>query len=130
MGIIGLIVLVLLPDRFITYLPVPRKRKKVGWIALMLGIALIVCGFGLLSWVHSSPEWKTAYELAEAGYQYKPGTDNIEIERLSWYNWLLYHPVAAGFLIFFGSCLIVASPFILFYRRKKPQPESAHEGET
>ena len=126
LGIIGLIVLVVLPDKFpvpVDRLPVPRRRKIVGWISLMLGFALIVCG-GTFSWAHSraqsSPEWKGKIEMAEAFYQYKPGTDNIEIERLSWYNWLLYHEDAAAFLIFFGGCLIIASLVMLGYRRKKP----------
>ena len=44
LGIIGLIVLVVLPDKFQSLMPVPRMRKIVGWISLMLGIALVVWG--------------------------------------------------------------------------------------
>ena len=100
----------------------------MGWISLMLGIALIVCGFGLLSWVHSSPEGRTAYELAENGFQLIEGTDRFE--PISWYNWLLYHIAPPGFPIVLGGSLIFASLVMLLYRRKKPQPEIAHEGET
>ena len=46
LGIIGLIILVVLPDKFQSLMPVPRMRKIVGWISLMLGIALVVWGFG------------------------------------------------------------------------------------
>ena len=130
LGIIGLIVLVALPDKLpvpVDRLPVPRKRKIVGWISLMLGLALIVCG-GAFSLAHSSPEQRAAYNLAEYGFQLIEGTDRFE--PISWYNWLLYHEDAAGSLIFFGGCLIIASLVMLGYRRKKPQPESAHEGET
>ena len=77
-GIIGLIVLAVLPDKFSVYLPVTRMRKKVGWISLMLGIPLIVCGFGLLSWAHSSTERKLAYELAKNSIQLIEGTDRLE----------------------------------------------------
>ena len=131
LGIIGLIVLVVLPDKLqvpVARLPVPKMRKKVGWISLKLGIALIVCGFGLLSWVHSSPERRTAYELAKHGFQLIEGTN--QFEPISWYNWLLYHEAAAGFPIFLGGCLIFASLVMLLYRRKKPQPEITSEGET
>ena len=106
-----------------------KMRKKVGWISLKLGIALIVCGFGLLSWVHSSPEWITAYELAKHGFQLIEGTN--QFEPISWYNWLRYKEAPAGFSILLGGCLIFASLVMLLYRRKKkPQPKSAHEGET
>jgi hypothetical protein len=136
LGIIGLIVLVVLPDKLqvpVDKLPVPRMRKKVGWIALMLGIALIVLGFGLLSWAHSSrvqssPERRAAYELAKNGFQLIEGTNRFE--RISWYNWLRYKKDAAVFSLLLGGCLIVASLVMLLYQRKKPQPESAHEGET
>ena len=134
LGIIGLIVLVALPDKLpvpVDRLPVPRKRKIVGWISLMLGLALIVCG-GAFSLAHSraqsSPEQRAAYKIAEYGFQLIEGTDRLE--PISWDNWLLYHEDAAGSLIFFGGCLIIASLVMLGYRRKKPQPESAHEGET
>ena len=125
LGIIGLIVLVVLPDKLqvpVARLPVPKMRKKVGWISLKLGIALIVCGFGLLSWVHSSPEWITAYELAKHGFQLIEGTN--QFEPISWYNWLRYKEAPAGFSILLGDCLIFASLVMLLYRRKKPQPES------
>ena len=102
LGIIGLIVLVVLPDKFQSLMPVPRMRKIVGWISLMLGIALIVWGFGARSWLkaqersyaHFSLEQKTSYNLAKAGFLYIPETDAFE--PLSWYKRCQYSKGAAA----------------------------------
>ena len=125
LGIIGLIVLVVLPDKFQSLMPVPRMRKIVGWISLMLGIALVVWGFGARSWLHAqkssyahfSREQKTSYNLAKDGFLYIPETDAFE--PLSWYKRYQYSERAAASLIFFGSWPIVASLVMLGYRRKK-----------
>ena len=133
LGIIGLIVLVVLPDKFQSLMPVPRMRKIVGWISLMLGIALIVWGFGARSWLQEkknsyanwSLEQQMAFIDAKSGYWINPETGDFE--RLSWYNRLLYRKDTAASLIFFGGWPIVASLVMLGYRRKKPQQVIAHE---
>ena len=136
LGFIGLTVLVLLPEKVSTDLPVSRL-KDVGWICMLVGWVIFVWGLWAFSWVQTqkssyplSLEQRQKIALAESGFQYKPGT--TDIEPLGWYKRALYgmHADAPFLFLYIGGCLVYISLFMIIYRRKKPQPENAHEGET
>ena len=137
LGFIGLTVLVLLPEKVSTDLPVSRL-KDVGWICMLVGCVIFVWGLWAFSWVqtqkssypHLSSEQRQTIALAEGGVRYIPGT--TDIEPLGWYERSLYgmHADAPFLFLYIGGCLVYISLFMIIYRRKKPQPENAHEGET
>jgi uncharacterized membrane protein len=133
LGFIGLTVLVLLPEKVSTDLPVSRL-KDVGRICMLVGWVIFVWGLWAFSWVQTqkssyplSLEQRQKIALAESGFQYKPGT--TDIEPLGWYKRALYGMRADGaiFFIYVGGCLVYISLFMIIYRRNKPQPEGAHE---